>query len=585
MTANTVTAEQSSASRGLGTLGTALFFLLVLVGVFFFYSHFFDSGYFGDDLWWHLGTIWLLVGVGIYVLFLLNPAKRRFWLFVYLIFVLTIAFGAFFQSQITGGTGVTRLIQNSPLLTSLFGGYFKSVIWSLVFGLLIALSLVIVPLLIIAFAASEYVLALHEIDGVRRRDAVSYVIALILGINQPFIVVEDGQALVTKEAGKINVIGGPGKLIIKQGNVVVLERGGKITRVLNAGVHKLKPLEKIRNVFNLGRQSNSDEIEHVLTKDRIPLKIKLGIGVQIEPASEADKRPESRISPDGEALTPRLDDGMYAVYEGTIRKAAQMSQATSFAKREFKKCDEEQVCQDVQETTWKKVAGGLPEGDLRDHIMSHRFDELFELVDSAPGEKPEIRVDKRKIYEIEQAILEKIKPGKLKGLGVLVHGVDIGKIEFPEEAKDLLLNRWGAPWQQQIQLIEAKAKAKGELQAKLLAAQGDLEATRMEAQGEREIADLKAQAIVISARAKAQKRVMEGRSQAEARAAFFQFIVEALQVDGRPIDPQLMGAILKELACSFASVNDLETFMRVHGRLNRQADFSLGQDNGTVASD
>ena len=119
---------------------------------------------------------------------------------------------------------------------------------------------------------------------------------------------------------------------------------------------------------------------------------------EIEPASEADKRPESRMAPHGEGLTKKLDDGLYQVYEGTVRKAALMSQATSFAKRELAKCDANDMCLDVEETTWQKVAGSLPEAELRDHVMSHRFDELFELVDSAPGEKPEIRVDRRKIY-------------------------------------------------------------------------------------------------------------------------------------------------------------------------------------------
>ncbi|UCG12287.1 MAG: hypothetical protein JSU72_17595, partial [Deltaproteobacteria bacterium] len=195
-----------------------------------------------------------------------------------------------------------------------------------------------------------------------------------------------------------------------------------------------------------------------------------------------------------------------------------------------------------------------------------------------------IRVDKRKIYEIEQAILEEIKPTRINVLGILVRGVDIGKIEFPEKAKDLLINRWRAPWEQQIRLIEDEGKAQGELNAKLLGAQGDLEATRLEAQGALEIADLEAQAIVINARAKAQKRVMEGRGQAEARAAFFQYIVEALQVDGRPIDPELTKAILQQLAGTFASVDDLETFMRVYGRLNRPTPF-LFPSNGDGVSD
>jgi regulator of protease activity HflC (stomatin/prohibitin superfamily) len=578
MTAATATVEETSASNQPGILRKTLYILFVLAVAFILYKGLYNPRHPENNLWWYLGTGWLLLGWLGFVLVLLNPDHRRFGIFLFLNLFLAVVISNVLQGQLTGNARIARAVQENALLNFFLGGFVEGIFWSIVMGVIGALLVTGLPLLTVSYASAVYVLALHEVDGVSHWDALRYVLTLILGINLPFVVVENGQALVTKEAGKINVIGGPGELIIKQGNVVVLERGGKISRIVNAGIVKLKRKEMIRNIFVLTRQSNPKEIEHVLTKDRIPLTITMGIGFQIEPAVEAEKRPESRIAPDGEALTPKLDDGLYQVYEGTIRKAALMSQATSFAQRYIEKCEGE-TCQDVEDTTWQKVAGGVPEGELRDHIMSHRFDELFELVDSAPGEKPEVRVKKRKIYQIEQAILDEIKPGKAKGLGVLVRGVDIGKIEFPPEAEHLLLNRWGAPWTQQIGLIEAETKAQGELQTRTLEAQGELEAARLEAQGELDIAELKAQAIVINARARAQRHIIEGRSKAEARAAFFRFIVEALQVGGYPMEAELTQAVLKELARTFASVDDLETFMRVHGRLNQQQ-VHLGQSPG-----
>jgi regulator of protease activity HflC (stomatin/prohibitin superfamily) len=580
MTDDAATIKEATGSNWLGQLGKVFYIFVVLFGAFFLYKGLYQPDDPGNHLWWTAGTFWLFLGFLAFVLLVLPPELRRFGLIVWLNFLLTVILAAFIQVQLTSNLRLVQAIQNSSPLTFLFGGFIEAAIWSIVLGLTGALLVTGLPLLVVAFVASNPVLALHELEGVSRRDAVGYVIALILGVNQPFMVVENGQALITKDAGKLAIIGGPGKLIVKQGNVVVLERGGKIIRIVNAGVHKLKQLEMIRNIYKLGPHTSSGVIEHVLTRDRIPLKITLSMKVRLEPADEADKRPESRIPPHGEALTKKLDDGLNQVYEGTVLKAALMSQATSWAKREVKSCDDQQPCQDVEETTWQTVGGSLPEAELRDHIMCHRFDELFELVDSAPGEEPTIRVDKRKIYQIEQAILEKTKVTKIDVLGVLVRMVDIGKIELPEGAEQLLLNRWGAPLAQQIQLIEAEAKAQGDLQAKLLGAQGELEATRLEAQGDLEIADLKAQAVLINARAEAQKRIMEGRSEAEARAAFFQSIVEALQVDGRPMDPQLTGAILQRLAGTFASVSDVETYMRVQSRLDRQL---MGRGNGDEA--
>jgi hypothetical protein len=454
MTANTATAGQTSESKGLGGLGKAFYIILVLFVAFILYKGFYRPDDPDSSLWWTLVVGWLLLGCLGFILFAVSPDWRRFALFVFFFLALVVLVSAFFQGQLTNNSIISQAVWDSGFLAFLLGGYADTVIWSLILGLLVAFLLISLPLLAIAYAASVYVLALHEIEGVSRWDAMRYVITLILGNNLPFIEVENGQALITKEASKMGVIGGPGELIIKHGNVVVLERGGKITRVVNAGVTKLKPLEAIRNIFVLPPHTRFAEIEHVLTKDRIPLKITLGIKIQIEPASEADKRPESRIAPHGEGLTKKLDDGLYQVYEGTVRKAALMSQATSYAKRELTKCDANEICLDVEETTWYKVAGSLPEAELRDHVMSHRFDELFELVNSAPGEKPKVRVNKRTIYEIEQAILEEIKVTRVNVLGVLVRGVDIGRIKFPRKLTSVV-----------VESMTAKERAEGHAEA------------------------------------------------------------------------------------------------------------------------
>ncbi len=597
----TATVEETSSSNRPGILRKSLYLLLVFIVAFILYKGLYNPRHPEYNLWWQLGTGWLLLGGLVFVLFLLHPDHRRFGLFLFLNLVLAIVISTFIQGQLTGNARIVRAVRDSALLDFFLGGFVEGIFWSIVMGVIGALLVTGLPLFTVAYASAVYVLALHEIEGVSRRDALRYVVTLILGINLPFMVVENGQALVTKKAGRINVIGGPGELIIKQGNVVVLEYGGKISRIVNAGVVKLRRKEMIRNIFVLGPQSKSKVIEHVLTKDRIPLTITLVMKVQIEPAAEVEKRPESRIAPDGEALTKKLDDGLYQVYEGTIRKAALMSQSTSFAQRYIEKCEGE-TCRDVEETTWQKVAGSLPEGELRDHIMSHRFDELFELVDSAPGEKPEIRVDKRKIYEIEQAILAQIRPTKIKVLGVRVRAVDIGRIEFRPEAEQLLLKRWGAPWAQQIGLIEAETKGQGDLQAKMLAAQaaleakrlgaqGDLEITRLKAQGDLKISELEAQAIVTRARAKAQARMLEGQGEGEARAAFFREVLREVRKEAVLRNDEVIRAVLKQLISTMVSVQDLETFVKATAWLIQPSRTHLGagfegtDSNGTAGAE
>ena len=103
-----------------------------------------------------------------------------------------------------------------------------------------------------------------------------------------------------------------------------------------------------------------------------------------------------------------------------------------------------------------------------------------------------------------------------------MRSVDLGKIEFPEGAEHLLLNRWGAPWKQQIDLIGVEARVQGNLlEAQNLTNFADLknQALLLNARAGVAEAELEAQAIVIQARAKAQARILEGQSEGEARAA------------------------------------------------------------------
>lgn len=459
MAAATSTAQRDSASLNwLKIIGQLFYWFFALLIVFIVYK----------STAWNWALISLFVAVFGYILIFLRNF-RRLALFLFITLYLAIDFSVGIYRFLTTNDQAVAAIRESAVLTFFLGGIVERIIGSIVLGFTGALLVVLIPLFIISLVSALYILALHEMEGISWWDATLYIMALILGINSSYITVENGQAIISKEAAKLSIIGGPGHLIVKQGNVVVLERGGKITRVVNAGVVKVKPLETIRNIFILSGQSKSATIEHVLTKDRIPLDIFLKINFQIELASEVEKRTESRIAPNGEALTRKLDDGLYQVYEGTIRKAALMLQRTVADQLRFATCNE-QICRDIEVTKWQDVAGGVPEAELRDHFMSHDFDELFELVGSVPGEEPQLRVNKRKIYEIEQAILAQIKPAKVNALGVLVRGVDIVKIEFPTKLKNAIIESMssGERASGQAQAIALLGNAKTESIALLL---------------------------------------------------------------------------------------------------------------------
>ena len=506
--------EQSSGSVSSG-LGRRVLFLLGTV-IFGFFLYKWD--------WW-VGTFWLLLASLLYIWFLL-PEKRRvagLWLWVFTAAVTVI--GGLAQGEIAQNPQLVRTIQDNAALSFLAGGYGESVFWATVLGVFMAVVLLGLLIFSATYIAAVFVLNLPEFNGAGRVDAVRHVLMLLLGGRLPTITIENGQAIINEKSGKLADIGGPGILTIKEGNVVILERKGKISRIINAGAQKIEKGEKIRNILMLTPQGNRKEIEHVLTKDRIPLRITLGIVYQIEPASAADERLESRMAPNGEALSPRLDDGLFQVYEETVRKAARIAQ------REW---DE-----------WKETAGGLPEDSLRDHILGHNFDELFEVVTDAADGSPEVRVDKRKLYEIEQAIVAEVAPGRLGGLGVVVRGIDIVKIRFPVGAERQMLYHWKVPWQQDMSNQAAEGRV-----------------TRAESD---------AKAMVVRARAAAQARILQGQGDGEARAAFFREVLREIKREATLGNEEMIREVLKQLIDTMVSVQDLEKFIRATATLTTPA--------------
>jgi regulator of protease activity HflC (stomatin/prohibitin superfamily) len=74
---------------------------------------------------------------------------------------------------------------------------------------------------------------------------------------------------------------GPGMLDIRSGSAAVLERAGKITRIVGPGFYLTETFEYLSAMVDLSLQSGSWRLEDVLTKDRVPLEVKLTVQYRI----------------------------------------------------------------------------------------------------------------------------------------------------------------------------------------------------------------------------------------------------------------------------------------------------------------
>lgn len=435
-----------------GILLLALVFLIIVPPVYWF-------------IHWRVAFGLLLIAPLIARIFFIPAKLSRVFIYVYAIYFLSFVGATWLQSQLAINPKFVSFIRHHrTAFFFLTGGEYefnKQVLFSIVAGILFGFLVVNIPLWTTILISSEFVLALRKNANIDWRTALRYLWSLVMGINYPWLIVEDGEITESKPKGVLADMGGPGNIVLRPGNVVVLQKHGQITQIAAPGLIPTRRFEQIRAIVELKPMWTSNILENVLTKDRIPLRVTFGVGYQIEPKSEVDKRPDSHTPPDGVALTPLLSDGVYEVYEASIRKAV------------FDTASD-----------WQTTSVAFAENLLRDTVATYYFDQIFRKFDEpdhndGPGG---FNPNERTISEIEEKIKEKHK-AIASAWGVHTRALDIKIIELPEKAGELMLDWWRAGWQKRVTDVQADAlrrtieqRGRGEAQALT-----DIENARMEA--------------------------------------------------------------------------------------------------------
>ena len=292
---------------------------------------------------------------------------------------------------------------------------------------------------IVLAITTKWILAISQSFDVSFGQAFRFVATRTFDTSQFYWIVENGEITVDNSKGKLSKLGGPGVLVVRPGNVVVLERGGKTTRIVDAGTYALKRFEfikkpvEIKGIVDLRPQFAAFDVERVMTMDGIPLTITIGQGWQIEPKSVTDGQPESHFA-GGAATTRVLGDPEYPVYEATIRKA-------------------------IFQTTKNGWQGLFPIGPttvLRDVVSTLTLDQLFEV---QAGQTP--AQNRRTVRQIEETVNANFSPS---WAGVVYGGMDIRKIEPPPEVVEKMIERWKAPIESELTLQQALTKSRARVQ-------------------------------------------------------------------------------------------------------------------------
>ena len=546
----------TSISRRLLIGGAVLLVTFILSGIGFFYS------------FW-LGLVVLFAGLVVTVYLSLESHQARgLWLLLITSLFTAILAGSLAQVFLLNSPAIARLAETDETANFFFGSVGAIFLTSTLIGLVAAVVLVILPFLALAALAAVGVLQWRDGENVSFVAAVRYLLASVLGLPHVAITVEDGKTKgMARDLERFETFGGPGWLQVGPGYVVVLKRRGKISRAVGVGSTMLRAEEGIKAILPLTTTGNVNSLENVLTRDRIPLKLKVLHVVQVEPAAETKKRLQDEVDrlareKADKALQDQAQQWLAALENDKLVGDDYDQCYESIALRAATKAPD----------IWEGVKGSVA-NNIKDLFMTCDFEDLFRLGDES-GEL-DLRINSRKIAEIESKVLSRAKASGLEK-GVLLKTVDMNEIRFPDMVEERIISEATALAEERIKQTEARTKeATARIEANVTRIEADAKSIALttNAKAEQVAAEYKAQAIMHISRAEAEADVIEGRAKAEAKAEHYRQILQVVR--GLSTDVTTINAVLRNLT----SAASLESEVRQLRQLLLGSDFRESRYN------
>ncbi len=394
----------------------------------------------------------------------------RFLAFVWILLFVILLVATLVQTFIATSPAIAAAARESRLAATTRNALALQAALGFLAGVVVVIVLLL-PLAFLMWLATVPLLALHDYKGITQRDAVRWLFSLIFRTYYPWVIIEDGRETRARSRGVLTAIGGPGRVIVRPGNAVVLEKGGKITQIRGPGVFKTRLYEYVYKIVRLNPLWKTEEIEDVLTSDGVRLTLKVGVGYQIEPLPDTIKRLEEELAKnEGEErdkLTRLINDlkagkeevmigGDYPVWVENVRKAGL----------------------NVTPAGWEILSVAGAESQLRDTIATYRLDQILRPVgfDENSSLPKKFKEDQRTIQEIEQYILDRWAQAAAKNFGIRIRAVDIQGVKLPDQVQERALRLLEAHADARVKEIVAEAEkgalvTRGEAEAEVRAKQ------------------------------------------------------------------------------------------------------------------
>jgi len=270
------------------------------------------------------------------------------------------------------------------------------------------------------------------------RAAWHYLVALLFRVRQPRLNVEDGRFReLEEEFHLLRDVGGPGFLVIQQGNLVLLEGMDGRPRVCAAGPNYVAPFERVREIISLDDQIVPLSPVRATTRD--------GIIVEVREAEFAFRLRTGRGDSD---LARREADSPYVFsLQAALRSYYNRSVGSGGV------------------TPWQQVVARAVTSAITGYIQQNRLEDLIppeEARTVAAGEsQPNAEYAPRFAREvITQRLNNDATRAQLEDVGAELVWVNMG--QFPivyDRVNARLIETWGAPWKGRAEINLAAGEA------------------------------------------------------------------------------------------------------------------------------
>jgi len=258
------------------------------------------------------------------------------------------------------------------------------------------------------YVGAHYIRVVYNLDMLRL--GMRYLGALLFAIRYPRMTIQDGEKQISPgETNLLDLIGGPGYLIIQPGSLVLLEGANGTTRVCGEGSNYVSRFEKIRHVINLDDRQGFIEETKATTKDGVAIRVRnVNYGYRLRTGrvfSEA-----ARQNPD-------------APYPFSYRAVLAMVFGRSVGAFDI--------------TPWHNLVNIAVDAAIIDYIRANRFDDVT---------TPRFDGDIARV-EIARRLNSGGTRNRLRGVGAELLWVDMGHFEVVDKRIEAQrVETWGAKW-------------------------------------------------------------------------------------------------------------------------------------------